>query len=278
MFLLVTEIISWSPYIVWVWKEMRAEWLCRIIWCLFYLAWVVQMNPEATGGSSALFWEIYTLTRDIGHPKISGEMDGWWTLRRDESNIPLYKLPILQQMKHTYHIFVNFCYFEKVVLCYIKELRMRIWVPLLCQHQLERTELPLEQRCEWWREFSDARWIEESIDHEHGSRIYVLPFSNSKSNDKGINHRNLKDTRLFRTQTYRHEGVFTPQVEKSDLLCFWERWEDTESEVEERSHRYQFLPVTNKKKRTVVALHIFLSCHIDVFICIYDLFSSSLFF
>ncbi|XP_072584430.1 butyrophilin subfamily 3 member A2-like isoform X6 [Vulpes vulpes] len=47
------------------------------------------------------------------------------------------------------------------------------------------------------------------------------------------------------------------QIENADLLWFWERREDTELEMEEGSHSYQFLPVINNRKRTVVAFHIF---------------------
>ncbi|XP_072584419.1 butyrophilin subfamily 3 member A2-like isoform X5 [Vulpes vulpes] len=46
-------------------------------------------------------------------------------------------------------------------------------------------------------------------------------------------------------------------IENADLLWFWERREDTELEMEEGSHSYQFLPVINNRKRTVVAFHIF---------------------
>lgn len=59
-------------------------------------------DPEAMGGSVALFWEMCTLTRAISHPKISGEMMVVGCLRGEKSNILLYILPLLGWMKHTY--------------------------------------------------------------------------------------------------------------------------------------------------------------------------------
>lgn len=116
-------------------------------------------------------------------------------------------------------------------------------------------------------------WTAESFDLGHCSVSQYFQLQWYRCIE---NYSKDKETRLLRTQTFRWRCVHS-KVENADLLWFWEKWEDTELEVEDGSHRYQFLHVTNNDKRAVEALHIFsfLSCR--CVICLYFLFSLCLF-